>query len=232
MRAASSRATVLATLVIMTMPSLLPACVQATPEAKKMRPPHVPLSSHRLRIGCVLGAGFDRRLLALRKVPARRLRPAGRLTCRVHGQNRRRRDRRAWIRLLSLESSPSNLTRLQKALRVGSKLALRRCVFTALPLSTRCTQSSAEHTSALLPDTMNAHQQDTWSTWSAVCSLMYPGSVTPRASPTPTMHQMPPLPLPLRSVASVATLCFPSHASQHVLVQLTSKSQSSRCPRR
>ena len=157
MRAASSRATALATLVIVTMPSLLPACVQATPEAKKMQPPHAPTSSHRRPTGRVLGGGFDRRLLALRKVPARRLRPAGRLTCRVHGQNRRRRDRRAWI----LESSPSNLTRLQKALRVGSKLALRRCVFTALPLSTRCTQSSAEHTSALLPDTMNAHQQDT-----------------------------------------------------------------------
>ena len=68
------------------MPSLLPACVQATPEAKKMRQPHAPTSSHRLRIGCVLGAGFDRRRLALRKVRARRLRPAGRLTCRVHGQ--------------------------------------------------------------------------------------------------------------------------------------------------
>ena len=49
MRAASSRATALATLVIMTMPSLLPACVQATPEAKKMWPPHLPISSHRLR---------------------------------------------------------------------------------------------------------------------------------------------------------------------------------------
>ena len=36
MRAAGSRATALATLLIMTMPSLLPACVQATPEAKKM----------------------------------------------------------------------------------------------------------------------------------------------------------------------------------------------------
>ena len=71
----------------MTMPSLLPACVQATPEAKKMRPPHVPISSHKLRIGCVLGAGFDRRLRALRQVRARRLRPAGRLTCRVHWQN-------------------------------------------------------------------------------------------------------------------------------------------------
>ena len=84
MRAPSSRATALATLVIMTMRSLLPACVQATPEAKKKRPPHVPLSSHRLRIGRVLGAGFDRRLLALRQVRSRRLRPAGRLTCRVH----------------------------------------------------------------------------------------------------------------------------------------------------
>ena len=85
MRAASSRATALATLVIMTMPSLLPACVQATPEAKKMWPPHVPISSHRLRIGA-LGAGFDMRLLALRQL---QLRPAGRLTCRVHGRAER-----------------------------------------------------------------------------------------------------------------------------------------------
>ena len=54
-------------------------------DSKKMRPPHAPTSSHR-PIGRVLGAGFDRRLLALRQVRARRLRPAGRLTCRVHGQ--------------------------------------------------------------------------------------------------------------------------------------------------
>ena len=86
MRVASSRAAALATLVIMTMRSLLPACVQVTPEAKKTRPPHVPLSSHRLRIGPVLGAGLGRRLVALRQVRVRRLRPAGRLTCRVHAQ--------------------------------------------------------------------------------------------------------------------------------------------------
>ena len=81
MRAASSRATALETHVIVKMPSLLPACVQATPEAKKMPPPNAPTSSHRLRIGRILGAGFDRRLLALWQVHARRLRPAGRITC-------------------------------------------------------------------------------------------------------------------------------------------------------
>ena len=53
-----------------------------------MWPPHVPISSHRLRIGRVLVAGFDRWPLALRKVRARRLRPAGRLTCRVQGRRR------------------------------------------------------------------------------------------------------------------------------------------------
>ena len=42
-----------------------------------MRPPHAPTSSHRLPIGRVLGEGFDRRLLVLRKVRERRLRPAG-----------------------------------------------------------------------------------------------------------------------------------------------------------
>ena len=47
MRSAGSRATALATLVLVTRPNLLPACVQATPEAKKMRPPHAPTSSHR-----------------------------------------------------------------------------------------------------------------------------------------------------------------------------------------
>ena len=83
MRAAGSRPTLLATLVLVTRPNLLPACLQTTPEEKKMRPPHAPTSSHRLRIGCVLGAGFDRRLLALWQVRARRLRPAGRLTCCV-----------------------------------------------------------------------------------------------------------------------------------------------------
>ena len=51
-----------------------------------MRPPHAPTSSHRRLIERVLGAGFDRRLLSLRQVYARRLRSAGRLTCRVHGQ--------------------------------------------------------------------------------------------------------------------------------------------------
>ena len=61
----------------MTMPSLLPACFQATPEDNKMWPPQVPISSHRLRIGRVLVAGFDRRLLALRQVRARRLRLVG-----------------------------------------------------------------------------------------------------------------------------------------------------------
>ena len=88
MPAASSRAAALETLVIMTMPSLLPACVQATPEAKKMRPPHVLISSHKLRIGRVLRAGFDRRLLALRQVRARCLRPAVRLTVASTGRSK------------------------------------------------------------------------------------------------------------------------------------------------
>ena len=51
-----------------------------------MRPHYAPASSHRRPTGRVLGAVFGRRLLALRKVRARRLRPAGRLTCRVHGR--------------------------------------------------------------------------------------------------------------------------------------------------
>ena len=63
-----------------------PASVRLGDSRKKMQPPHAPTSSHRRPTGRVLGGGFDRRLLALRKVPARRLRPAGRLTCRVHGQ--------------------------------------------------------------------------------------------------------------------------------------------------
>ena len=113
-----------------------------------------------------------------------------------------------------LESSPSNLTRLQKALRVGSKLALRRCVFTALPLSTRCTQRSAEHTSALLPDTMNAHQQD-----------LAPPPHPPCTKCLPCLFHYAPLPPSPHSAS-------PRMLVQHVLVQLTSKSQSSRCPRR
>ena len=48
-------------------PDLLPACIQATPE-KKMRPPQAPTCSHRQPIGRFPGAGFHRRLLALRKV--------------------------------------------------------------------------------------------------------------------------------------------------------------------
>ena len=47
---------------------------------KKMRPQHALISSHKLPIGRFLGAGFGRRLLALRQVHSR---PAGRLTCRV-----------------------------------------------------------------------------------------------------------------------------------------------------
>ena len=57
-----------------------PACVHATPE-KKMRP-HAPISSHRRPTGRFLGAGFDRRLLALQQT-TEKSRPAGRLTCRV-----------------------------------------------------------------------------------------------------------------------------------------------------
>ena len=65
-----------------------PASVQATHEAKKMekkmQPAHASTSSHRRPTGRFLGAGFDRRLLALRKAFfMRRLRPAGRLTCRA-----------------------------------------------------------------------------------------------------------------------------------------------------
>ena len=51
-------------------------------QGKIMRLSHAPTSSHRRPIGRVHGAGFDRRLLSLRQVYARRLRPAGRLTCR------------------------------------------------------------------------------------------------------------------------------------------------------
>ena len=46
-----------------------------------MWPPHAPTNSHRRPIGRFLGAGFDMRLLALRQVHSRRLRPVGRLTC-------------------------------------------------------------------------------------------------------------------------------------------------------
>ena len=82
MRADGSKATALATLILVTMPSLLPACVQATPEENKMRPLHAPISSHRRPIGRVLGAGFDRRLLALRQVCARHLGPEAHLSRR------------------------------------------------------------------------------------------------------------------------------------------------------
>ena len=64
-----------------------PASVRPGDSRGKMRPSHVPTSSHRWPIGRVHGAGFGRRLLALRKLHARRLRPAERLTCRVHAQN-------------------------------------------------------------------------------------------------------------------------------------------------
>ena len=59
MRAAGSRATALATLVIMTMPSLLPACVQATPVRKKR------CGRHRYRyprIGCGSGTSLEQAL--------------------------------------------------------------------------------------------------------------------------------------------------------------------------
>ena len=42
------------------------------------------------RSGRFLGADFDRRLLSLRQVHSSRLRPAGRLTCRVQGASRGR----------------------------------------------------------------------------------------------------------------------------------------------
>ena len=98
MRAAGSRATALATLVLVTRPKLLPACVHATPEEKKMQLPHAPISSHRRLIWRFLGADFDRLLLSLRHVHSRRLRPAGRLTCcRVQGS--RGAARRHWGQL-------------------------------------------------------------------------------------------------------------------------------------
>ena len=50
-----------------------------------MRQPHASTSSYRRPIRYFLGADFDRWLLSLRQVQSRRLRPAGRLTCRVQG---------------------------------------------------------------------------------------------------------------------------------------------------
>ena len=146
------------------------------------------------RIGGRPALPWSRLLLALRKVPARRLRPAGRLTCRVHGQNRRRRERRRGFgffpgKFAIQSNSPSKSS--TRRVEVG---APSLCVHRASSLDPMHSTLRRTYLS-----TFTRHHECT--------------PAGPRASPTPTMHQMPPLPLPLRSVASVATLCFPSHAS-------------------
>ena len=101
MRAASSRATALATLVIVTMPSLLPACVQVTPEAKRC-------GRHMYRyprIGCGSGASLEQALTSgcwHSGMFARDAfdRPGGSPVV----STRRRGRRRRWLRWVPLDS--------------------------------------------------------------------------------------------------------------------------------
>ena len=77
MRAVGSRATALATLVLVTRPRT--SCQRASRRLPRKTRCGRLLASKADRAR--LGAGFDRRRLVLREVHARRLRPAGRLTC-------------------------------------------------------------------------------------------------------------------------------------------------------